>query len=839
MVDFKKQLGGKKSFAKLTDPLEIYETLDRASDKGPLRPAQKAILEQWHREKRNARDVIVKMHTGQGKTLIGLMILQSKLNEDAGPALYLCPNNHLVDQTVAQAKQFGINSLTTAGELPTEFLEGRQILVTSVQKLFNGLTKFKLAAQSHSVGAVVMDDCHACADAIRKQCVIELPNTHRAYFALLTLFSEDLKEQGTGTFADIREQRFDAFLAVPYWSWMDHHEDVAAILAKDAATNEIKYAWPLLRDILRDCVCVVSGHAIEIAPQLAPLHLFGSYSGASHRVFMSATVTNDAFLVKGLGLSSEVITSPLIDKHEKWSGEKMVLIPSLISPELTREEIIATFAPANDKRKYGRVALTPSFRVAGEWTARGAAVADKDSIYQFVEDLKGGIVDRTIVFANRYDGVDLPDRACRILILDSKPYSETLVDRWTESSRIGSEVIAIKVARTIEQGLGRSVRGEKDYSVIILTGPDLIKTIRTKKSRGYFSSQTQTQIEIGLEIAELAKEEIEKDGNPSKAFAGLIQQCVGREEGWKEFYTERMSKMSPPTRDSRALDLFVAEYAAEIQFQQGQPEKAVQTLQKLIDQHIREEAEKGWYLQEMARYRHLTNKTGSNELQIAAHQKNRFLFKPRHGMTITKISAVGHKRIEAMIGWIQEFDNATELLLEVDDILSRLRFGVAADSFEAALDELGRALGFETQRPDKEWKQGPDNLWALRDNQYLLFECKNQVDKARKEINKDETGQMNNSCAWFKKHYGDFPVKNLMVIWTKTVGAAGGFNEPVEIVTEPCLSRISKNIRGFFEELRTADLGDVSKATLQKNLEVYKLTVEDLLEKYSEKAKQT
>jgi len=81
-------------------------------------------------------------------------------------------------------------------------------------------------------------------------------------------------------------------------------------------------------------------------------------------------------------------------------------------------------------------------------------------------------------------------------------------------------------------------------------------------------------------------------------------------------------------------------------------------------------------------------------------------------------------------------------LLIDSDILGRLRFGVAVDSFEAALDELGRAFGFETQRPDKEWKQGPDNLWALRDSQYLLFECKNQVDKSRKEINKDETGQM-------------------------------------------------------------------------------------------------
>jgi hypothetical protein len=394
------------------------------------------------------------------------------------------------------------------------------------------------------------------------------------------------------------------------------------------------------------------------------------------------------------------------------------------------------------------------------------------------------------------------------------------------------------VARTIEQGLGRSVRGEKDYSVIILTGPDLIKTIRTKRSRGYFSTQTQTQIEIGLEIAELAKEEIAKDTNAAKAFTGLIQQCVGREEGWKEFYSERMSKMNAPARDPRTLELFNAEYIAETQFQQGQAEKAVQTLQQLVDGHIKEESEKGWYLQEMARYKHLTNKTESNELQIAAHRKNRFLFKPRHGMTITKISAVGHKRIEAMIHWIQEFDNATELLLEVEDILSRLRFGVSAESFEAALDELGRALGFETQRPDKEWKQRPDNLWALRDNQYLLFECKNQVDKTRKEINKDETGQMNNSCAWFKKHYSDCPVKNLIIIWTRTVGAAGGFNEPAEIVTEPCLSRLSKSVRGFFEELRIADIADVSKSALQKNLEAYKLTVEDLLEKYSEKPRQ-
>ena len=104
MIDFKKRLGDKKTSAKSLEPTQIYNTLDRHSDKGPLRPAQESILDEWHRTRRHQRDVIVKMHTGQGKTLIGLLILQSKLNEDIGPALYLCPNNHLVDQTVAQAR---------------------------------------------------------------------------------------------------------------------------------------------------------------------------------------------------------------------------------------------------------------------------------------------------------------------------------------------------------------------------------------------------------------------------------------------------------------------------------------------------------------------------------------------------------------------------------------------------------------------------------------------------------------------------------------------------------------------------------------------------------------
>ena len=51
MVDFSKKLGTAKA-KKPLDPIAIYDNLDRASDKGPLRPAQEAVLTEWHKTRR-------------------------------------------------------------------------------------------------------------------------------------------------------------------------------------------------------------------------------------------------------------------------------------------------------------------------------------------------------------------------------------------------------------------------------------------------------------------------------------------------------------------------------------------------------------------------------------------------------------------------------------------------------------------------------------------------------------------------------------------------------------------------------------------------------------------
>ena len=836
MVSFKKHLAGKVT-SKPTDPVALYGTLDRTHDKGPLRPAQEAVLAAWYKDQDKTRDVIVKLHTGQGKTLIGLLMLQSRLNAGKHPVVYLCPDHFLINQTCEQAKQFGIRTCTSDGDLPEEFINGDRILVTSAHKLFNGMTKFGLHRQSIQLDTVLMDDAHACADRVREQCRIRIPKEEPAYAALVALFSTDLEQQGAGTFAEIENDKRDSFLPVPYWAWLAHESEVASILAQHSERKSIKFAWPLLKDTLKHCQCIVSGSAIEIEPYVAPLEAFGSYSKAAHRIFMSATVTDDAFLVKGLQLSPETISNPLTYQNETWSGEKMILLPSLIHEDLDRGSLVKWLATPSNKRKFGRVGLTPSAARSKDWEHYGAAITDKTNVDDIIEVLRKGDYEKTVVLVNRYDGIDLPDATCRILMFDSKPYSESLIDLYAEHVRPNSKATLVKTMRTIEQGMGRSVRGEKDYSVIIVVGPDLVRTLRDATSRKYLSPQFAMQVEIGLGVGKMAKQDISDGETPLEAFNGLIKQCLTRDDDWKAYYVEQMSGVVPTGANKAILDIYAAELKAEKAYMGDDYVEAAAILQRLLDSGSVDADDKGWYLQERARYLYTSARPDSQVQQKAAHKSNMLLLKPATGVTVTKLTVRSQGRVERVKKWISSFDTYSDLDVAVSDILNRLVFGVKADKFENAFNELSFALGFAGERPDAEWKEGPDNLWALDDKNYLLVECKSEVDVTRAEINKREAEQMNRSSAWFDKHYPGFDAKRVIIHPSGKIQSAAAFTHKVEGMREGDLKRLTKSCRAFFKAFEGQNFKDLSDEHTQKLIDSHDLSVTHIISSYSQQLK--
>jgi len=514
----------------------------------------------------------------------------------------------------------------------------------------------------------------------------------------------------------------------------------------------------------------------------------------------------------------------------------MVLIPSLIDGSLTREEIINWIGKWKNT-SYGVVAITPSNWHTKIWVAIGSTLVDTNNFFTEIDNLKSNQFRNPIVMAAKYDGVDLPDNMCRILILDSLPTTETITEKFIESCIPNSTFTKIKTAQTIEQGIGRAVRGEKDYCAVLLLGNDLVKQIRYRNSRDYLSPQTKKQIDIGLELAKFSKEDKKETETFIAMLSSVLVQSLNRDESWKNFYAESMDSIELEDRERlKADEIIIMEREAENLFNEGKYDDASNTLQSLLDKHSDSlsKNEKGWYLQDMSRYLYAKNRVEGMALQVQAHRTNKSLFLPPDGYQITKIEMKPQERISNIKNRISEFSNFEDLLVYRDDIFSRLVFGIKADKFESAIDELGYILGFNTERPDKNWKAGPDNLWAIREGQYLFIECKSEVSLTRAEITKDETGQFNNNIAWFKRFYPGAKVQHTIIIPTKKVKSNTGFSEKVFVLRQKGLRSLVANSRSFILGFSQTDLKSLSDDLINKSIGQHKLSADNLLSQYFE-----
>lgn len=831
MVDFNKKLQ-KAQLSKATDPKEIYTTLDRTGAAGPtLRPSQQVVLDEWYINHRDDKDVIIKLHTGEGKTLVGLLILQSKINMGEGPCLYIAPNKQLALQATKDADKFGIKYEIISQDnnmLPIDFKSGKKILITYVQKVFNGRTIFGLDRQSVDINSVLLDDSHACIDSIRSSFTLRIRRDTSLYKDLLNLFSEDLKHQGPGDFLQIENMgRSSALLQIPYWAWLEKLDEVQKLIYNYVTETEdgnLYFSWPLLQNSLEICSAFVTSAGMEIVPDCSMIQRFNCFTGAKQRIMMSATTQDDSFFVKGLGISKQAVLAPLTNKASKWSGEKMILFPSLIDESLNSQAIREWVCSLNMS---GVVVLVPSFAHTAYYKSLGCVIVDSTNMEQVLTGLTNKTITRPVVFANRYDGVDLADDRCRLLIIDSLPYFDSLSDRYEHSCREFSDQIFTKIAQKVEQGIGRSVRSEKDYSVIIFIEDELVHFVKGTKSQRYFSNQTAKQIEIGDDVTDSVKDEM-SGATPSKAFTGVIKQCLKRDEGWKQYYEEQMGSVNVSAEDHPYLDLIEKEYKAECALYKKDYKTAADLYQDIANSNNDNLPEKGWYQQLLAKCMWHIQKTEYEKIQNKAHDNNNYLLMPIN-VPYKKTGFVHVTSIERIISKIQSFDSFFDYKIAIDGILTNLIIGVSANKFEKAVQELGSLFGFESTRPDKQYKTGPDNLWQYSNNHYLLFECKSEKMQNSVEITKDEIGQMSNHIAWFKDNYGkDEVVKYIFIHPVSNISKLADIDEDVYAITSEGLDKLKANVRGFVQEFERTDFLSISNEQVQSALKAHKLNISSL-----------
>ena len=90
------------------DPVDIFRSSTvRDQNVNDLWLGQGDALREWHGE-RQLDDIGVVLNTGAGKTLVGLLIAQSLVNETHSQVVYACSSIQLIEQTSEKARGYGL-----------------------------------------------------------------------------------------------------------------------------------------------------------------------------------------------------------------------------------------------------------------------------------------------------------------------------------------------------------------------------------------------------------------------------------------------------------------------------------------------------------------------------------------------------------------------------------------------------------------------------------------------------------------------------------------------------------------------------------------------------------
>jgi len=761
MSRFTERISGGSNRAKRTvliDPTEIFKSLVHQEGYEYLRDIQKEFLDKWM-ERRTERDIVGKLNTGAGKTLIGLLMLQSKLNEGVSPVVYTCPDRQLVQQVLEQANLHSINVVTVSdnrdgADLPVEFLNGEAILITTFERLFNGKSIFGVEGYGNrppvSIGALLVDDAHSCIRKARQQCSIYVNRNHDLYKKILEFFEDELKLQGAGAFASLKTGEASVIKLVPYWAWHQKYDHVYNLLQKLLEEDDpaVKFAWGLIGDDIKNSECYISGTGLEITPLQLPIEKIPSFNNAQHRYFLSATFYNDTDLLKEFGVARGAIDNPIEVQEYGDVGERLIVAPKRYHPELVDDvirPIIAQYA-----NEHNVVVIVPNSERANRWTQYKAEIVDKNNIDIATRKLKS-FVGNLMVFVGRYDGVDLPGDSCRILVLDGKPTAQTLREKYYGMVRSGSVFLDAQTAQIIEQGLGRAVRSGSDYCSVFILGESLVDFISIKNNRHYFGGATRAQIDFGVEVDRLSS-----DKDALAEIREAVNALLTRDPKWRKFHKDMiLEAVSDRHKDAILMDLVDAERTAVQKFRGGDAAGGATLLLEFVEKNKERlsEADLAWYIQLSARMLDLVNPTRASDLQVKAKAISSRALNPRTTY-YSKLTKTRSLQVVNLQSWLRKYTTGTDVINGVELLISDLYYSPELDhnKFEDALYRIGEFLGFASQRPENDMGDGPDNLWRTIDHTNWIIECKSR--STAEKVSRSDVEQLLHSISWHETVYG-------------------------------------------------------------------------------------
>ena len=532
-----------------TDPEHLFKKSRTASSfPETLWPHQAEILKTWHAKHSKSSDVAIELPTGAGKTLIGGLVGEFQRQVHKKRVTYLCPTKQLARQCHERLQSYGISSVLLIGRVAewnaadrARYTSADALAVTVYSHVFNSNPAL------NDSEFMILDDAHAAEGYVSKPWTLTLErktSTYREVLAELKDAFDPLvvnrlaQDTPTGQFAS------DVYLASPLGvaSAAGGLERILkAAQASDDFTNDAVHAFRLLEGHLANCLVYASYRQIQIRPFIPPTQSHRAFDASEQRLYMSATLGEGGELERSFG-RQRIARIPAPKEWEtKGTGHRFFMFPELTT-DLSKAKTETAKWVASLIESAGRaVVLAPDTRSADgfeDWLGVKERILRAPDIE---EDLAAftDTSDGLLVLANRYDGLDLPDEHCRLVILLGLPARGDLQERFLAGALGAMDVLQERIRARIVQGAGRATRNEHDFAGVVMIGDDLSSFCTRRDVLNAMRPEINAEISFGLENSL---------GVDSAEMAENFHAFLAQGEEWKEVEEDLAERRSEIVR---------------------------------------------------------------------------------------------------------------------------------------------------------------------------------------------------------------------------------------------------------------------------------------------------
>ena len=822
MIDFSNIEAPQPEIA-LVDPIELFQAL-KVTDRGinDLWLAQGDALREWHNN-RNDPDVGIVLNTGAGKTLVGLLVAQSLVNETKGRVLYACSSIQLVEQTREKAAGYGLKVTTYFRGNYSNDLYSRcdAPCVTTYQALFNGFSVFS----REEIAAVVFDDAHTAEHLLRDHFSVQINKTNddNLYAEIIHLFEDYFRNIGrTVSLQETKEGKSGRVLFVPPFEVRAQHSEMTRRLLdrRVQENNNTKFAWAHIKDNVDQCCVLISASHVTVTPAFVPVLTLSYFAKSVRRIYLSATLTAPDSFARTFGKPPNRIVAPITTAGE---CERLIAIPSTIDTSSDGTSLTQQIIEARKA-----LILVPTYSRANEWKEL-VAPPPRDYVTEHVAAFRESSDNRKLLLAARFDGVDLPGDTCRLMVIDDIPMGVGPLERYLWESLGMNSSLRSAIASRIVQSFGRISRGMTDHGVVILTGKRLTEWLFVPKNLAILPAFLQKQLLLG--------EQLSKRLFSAADLHDAVDACLNRNEDWLDSYERFMQRATVENTvyDTEGLQQLAKAEAAygALLWRRDYKTAAKAISATLQTAYALSNGTGAWHSLWLGFAHEMMGDTKSaRELYSTAHSNQHNIPPVRREYNVSEKLDVRSQvlRIESQMRMMPDKTVSVPKMIGPD--LQYLSGGGSPAQTEEALRCLGTYLGLNSTRPDKEYGTGPDVLWIGDSGPALCIEA-----KSKKESNsvygKQDIGQMSDHVQWVTDHNEVDTVLPLFVGPVSKASASANPSTDVVVTELASFYELSRQLVSALEDTASSALPITLRSQLSDVLDERNLSYPNFLDSLS------